>query len=205
MDIAFSQACENNKEPILLALKNTLSKTKRVLEIGSGTGQHSVFFAEHLPRLCWQTSDLIENHKSINYRVNNSGLRNVLAPIVLDLSQPWWQDALEKSHMQGSIDGIFTANTLHIVSRSLVDNFFTGVKQCLVKGGVLSIYGPFNYQGKFTSASNAQFDLWLKDRNESSGIRDFEYINRLAVNAGLSLLSDTTMPANNRLLTYIRN
>jgi cyclopropane fatty-acyl-phospholipid synthase-like methyltransferase len=203
MNIAFSQACENNKEPILLELKKTFSNAKRVLEIGSGTGQHSTFFAEHLPQLCWQPTDLIDNHESIDYRRSNSGLNNLLPPIVLDLHQPW-KDAIKKSSIAGSFDGIFTANTLHIVSCSLVNNFFIGVEQNLIKNGVLCIYGPFNYRGEYTSASNAEFDLWLKDRNEESGIRDFEYINRLAVKAGLSLLSDTSMPANNRLLTYIR-
>ena len=204
MDIAFSQACENNKQPILSVLQGAFAKTKRVLEIGSGTGQHGVFLSEHLPHLCWQPSDLLINHYSINYRKQSSDLTNMLAPIVLDLEQPW-QAALTKSSLQGSIDGVFTANTLHIVSCSLVNKFFTGVKQNLVKGGVLCIYGPFNYQGKFTSPSNANFDLWLKDRDEKSGIRDFETIEGLAQEAGLVLLSDTPMPANNRLLVFIMN
>jgi len=204
MDIAFSQACENNKQPILSELLRVFSKTNRVLEVGSGTGQHGVFFAEHLPQVFWQPSDLLDNHYAINHRRKSSGLNNMLAPIVLDLHQPW-QDVIEKSSLHGSIDGIFTANTLHIVSNSLVNKFFTGVKENLVKGGLLCIYGPFNYQGKFTSASNENFDLWLKDRNEESGIRDFESITDLASNAGVSLVSDTAMPANNRLLVFIMN
>jgi cyclopropane fatty-acyl-phospholipid synthase-like methyltransferase len=204
MNIAFSQACENNKQPILNELQRVFSKTKRVLEVGSGTGQHSVFFAEHLPQLAWQPSDLLINHDAINHRRSCSDLSNMLAPIVLDLHQPW-KSVIKKSSLQGSIDGIFTANTLHIVSSLLVDKFFTGVKQNLVKGGLLCIYGPFNYQGKFTSASNERFDLWLKDRDEESGIRDFEHINELALNAGVSLLSDTAMPANNRLLVFMMN
>ncbi|WP_057830572.1 DUF938 domain-containing protein [Colwellia sp. TT2012] len=204
MDIAFSQACENNKQPIFTVLQGAFAKTKRVLEIGSGTGQHGVFFAEHLPQLCWQPSDLLVNHASINYRRQSSGLTNLLAPIVLDLEQPW-QAVLTKSSLQGIIDGVFTANTLHIVSCSLVSKFFTGVKQNLVKGGVLCIYGPFNYQRKFTSQSNANFDLWLKGRDEESGIRDIEWIENLAHEAGLFLLSDNPMPANNRLLVFIMN
>ncbi|GAW94861.1 MULTISPECIES: DUF938 domain-containing protein [Colwellia] len=204
MDIAFSQACENNKQPILRVLQSAFTNTKRVLEIGSGTGQHGVFFAEHLPQLCWQPSDLLVNHAAINYRRQSSGLTNLLAPVVLDLHQPW-QAVVEKSSLQGRIDGIFTANTLHIVSNSLVNKFFTGVKQSLVKGGTLCIYGPFNHQGKFTSQSNANFDLWLKHRDEESAIRDFEDIAALAHNAGLALLSDNPMPANNRLLVFIMN
>lgn len=204
MDIAFSQACENNKQPILSVLQSAFAKTKRVLEIGSGTGQHAIFFAKQLPQLCWQPSDLLVNHHSINYRRQNSGLTNILAPIVVDLHQPW-QLAVAKSAQQGIIDGIFTANTLHIVSSALVKSFFTGVKQSLVKDGVLCVYGPFNYQGKYTSQSNANFDLWLKDRDADSGIRDFEHIENLADEAGLALISDNPMPANNRLLVFIMN
>ena len=204
MDIAFSQACENNKQPILTVLQNAFANTKQVLEIGSGTGQHAVFFAKQLPQLCWQPSDLLVNHHSINSRRQSSGLTNMLAPIVLDLHQPW-QLALAKPSLQGVIDGVFTANTLHIVSSALVKLFFTGVKQSLVKGGVLCVYGPFNYQGKYTSQSNANFDLWLKDRDAESGIRDFEHIENLAEEAGLALISDNPMPANNRLLVFIMN
>jgi hypothetical protein len=204
MDIAFSQACENNKQPILKELQGVFSKTTCVLEVGSGTGQHGVFFAEHLPQVLWQPSDLLDNHRAINYRRECSGLHNMLVPITLDLQHPW-QDAIAQSSLPEGIDGIFTANTLHIVSALLVSKFFSGVRQHLVKGGHLCIYGPFNYQGKFTSESNANFDLWLKDRNEESGIRDFEHINELALKANLSLLSDTAMPANNRMLVFIMN
>jgi len=200
MDIAFSQACENNKKPILSVLKSAFANTNKVLEVGSGTGQHAVFFAEHLPQLSWQPSDLLINHYSINYRKEQCALENLLVPVTLDLNQPW--QVVENLSLREDIDGIFTANTLHIVSKTLVEKFFIGVGEILVKGGVLCIYGPFNYQGKYTSQSNANFDLWLKQRDEESAIRDFERIVCLAGSVGLILLADNAMPANNRLLVF---
>ena len=195
MSLSFSQACENNKAPILSVLTQAFKEQKHVLEIGSGTGQHAVYFAEHLPQLHWQTSDLDINHPGISERVKQSALNNLSLPLSLDLNKPW--PALAKK-----IDGIFTANTLHIVSWDLVEKFFQGVNHNLAEGGILCIYGPFNYNGKFTSESNANFDLWLKDRDKNSGIRDIEAIIKLADNAGLALIDDHAMPANNRLLTF---
>ena len=203
MNITFSQACENNKQPILSVLQSAFSTSKNVLEIGSGTGQHAVFFSEHLPHVSWQPSDLLINHYSINYRKEQSALTNLLSPMILDLNQPW--QAAGSSSPLGGVDGVFTANTLHIVSYALVENFFIGVGEHLAKGGTLCIYGPFNYQGKYPRPRPAHFDLWLKDRDKESAIRDFESIVSLAQSVGLSLLTDNAMPANNRLLVFVRN
>jgi cyclopropane fatty-acyl-phospholipid synthase-like methyltransferase len=197
MDLAFSQACENNKVAILSRLKKAFKDTDNVLEIGSGTGQHAQFFAENLAHVTWQPSDLLINHPSITYRKETSSSVNLLAPIVVDLNLPWELSSL--------VGGIFTANTLHIVSWALVKRFFASVGKNLTRGGFLCIYGPFNYQGKYTSESNADFDLWLKDRDEHSAIRDFECIESLASSVGLSLIEDSPMPANNRLLTFVMN
>lgn len=202
MELTFSQACENNKAAILAVLKEAFQSTKNVLEIGSGTGQHAIYFAENLPHLLWQTSDLSINHYSINQRIKQNNLNNINSAITLDLNDDW---SLVSSNTKYQVDGIFTANTLHIVSWPLVQRFFQGVKENLKKGGTLCIYGPFNYDGKFTSDSNANFDFWLKDRDINSGIRDFEAIEALAKSAGLSLITDQTMPANNRLLTFIKD
>jgi cyclopropane fatty-acyl-phospholipid synthase-like methyltransferase len=202
MELTFSQACENNKSAILSILQKAFIKTKNVLEIGSGTGQHAVHFAEKLPHLSWQTSDLIINHFSINQRIRSSQLKNISAPIHIDLNGEW---PMNNTNITSNVDGIFTANTLHIISWFLVKRFFEGVKNNLKNGGTLCIYGPFNYDGKFTSESNANFELWLKDRDVNSGIRDFEAIELLAKSAGLSLISDNDMPANNRLLVFIKD
>lgn len=196
MNKPFSQACENNKQPILAVLQQAFSETKEVFEIGSGSGQHAVFFAQHLSHLTWKTSDLLINQPGINQWLDEYQLTNLQRPITLDLNTPW---SINK------VDGIFTANTLHIVSWPLVINFFTEVALHLAENGILCIYGPFNYQSKFTSSSNANFDLWLKNRDKASGIRDFEAIEQLALSANLSLVADNAMPANNRLLVFVKN
>lgn len=193
----FSQACENNKQPILDILTTVFANTKHVLEIGSGTGQHAVFFGEQLPSIIWQTSDLFENHAGIGSWLNEMKLVNVKAPIIIDLNNTW-----PDINKNIPVDGLFTANTLHIISWSLVVKFFEGILKNIKTGAMVCIYGPFNYQGKFTSESNANFDLWLKDRDENSGIRNIESILALAEEAWLNLIDDHAMPANNRLLVF---
>mgnify|MGYP003866433777 CR=1 FL=1 len=197
MNKPFSQSCENNKRPILNILTKAFSKTKHVLEIGSGTGQHAVFFGQHLSHLTWQTSDLLINHQGINLWLDETAWANVQRPIVIDLNIAW---PMPKDNQR--VDGLYTANTLHIISWPLVVKFFEGIAQNLAPEASVCIYGPFNYQGKFTSKSNANFDLWLKERDINSGIRDIEAILLLANSAGLNLIDDHAMPANNRLLFF---
>jgi hypothetical protein len=197
MNKPFSQACENNKRPILDVLTTVFSDNKHILEIGSGTGQHAVFFGEKLSHLTWQTSDLLINHQGINLWLDEASTNNVQRPIVIDLSKTW---LMPKGNPQ--VDGLYTANTLHIISWPLVVEFFEGIKSNLASEASVCIYGPFNYQGKFSSESNADFDLWLKERDVTSGIRDIEAVLLLAQSAGLTLIDDHTMPANNRLLVF---
>ena len=192
----FSQACENNKQPILAVLSHAFAKQKHVLEIGSGTGQHAVHFAKNIPFITWQTSDLVINHAGINQWIDTLPSPNIRRPLAIDLA--------EVQPIAENIDAIYSANTLHIISWTLVANFFDLVKNQLAHNGVLCIYGPFNYQGRYTSESNANFDLWLKARDERSGIRDFEAVCQLATEAGLSLMEDVTMPANNRMLIFVK-
>lgn len=191
----FSQACENNKQSILSILEHAFRSHKQVLEIGSGTAQHAVHFAQHLKHLIWQTSELPDNHQGINLWLEQAQLPNILPPLNLDLAKPW---------PISDVDAIFTANTLHIISEQLVCRFFTGVSQHLCEGGTLCVYGPFNYDGQYTSSSNAEFDQWLKQRDLQSGIRDIKYIVDLANTANLTLIKDHSMPANNRLLEFIK-
>ncbi|MBA6222575.1 DUF938 domain-containing protein [Colwellia sp. MB02u-18] len=193
MNKPFSQACENNKAAILAALADSFSASKTVLEVGSGSGQHAVFFAPNMPWLSWQTSDILINHQGISQWLREYPAGNLLHPIELDLNHPW---PIEK------IDAIYTANTLHIISWPLVQAFFSGVSQHLNQQGKCCVYGPFNYQGQYTSESNAGFDIWLKERDSQSAIRDIEAIMALAQSVGLSLENDHAMPANNRLLVF---
>jgi len=199
MNKPFSQACENNKQAILTILEQVFLKSTQVLEIGSGTGQHAVYFAKHLAQLNWQTSDLPVNHQGINQWINDFPSNNLKRPIDIDLNHPWFEIPNDKT-----IDGIYSANTLHIISWPLVERFFTEASVNLAPEGTLCLYGPFNYQNKFTSESNANFDLWLKDRDPQSGIRDIEAIISLASSAKLTLMADNQMPANNRLLVFMK-
>lgn len=190
----FSAACERNREPILAVLCEVLTGPDRVLEIGSGTGQHAVYFGAHLPHLTWQPSDLPEHHPSINAWLDEAGLKNVLRPIGLDAASGPWP--------QGPFDAVFTANTCHIMAWNDVQAMFRGAAQVLRSGGVMCVYGPFNYGGKFTSESNAMFDMSLKAQGEQMGIRDFEEVDRTARENGLALVADHDMPAHNRLLVW---
>ena len=191
-----AESCERNKVPILEVLKPIFADRNTVLEVGSGTGQHAVFFGESMPHLTWQTSELPGNHPGIQAWLDEANLSNVLPPLALDVRENAWP--IEK------VDAIYTANTLHIVSWEAVESFFAGVGRILEPGGLVAIYGPFNYGGNFTSESNAKFDLWLKDRDPLSGIRDFEAIEALALGVGLKLVQDYEMPANNRILFWQR-
>lgn len=193
MDKPFSQACENNKRPILAVLAPLFREVDFVLEVGSGTGQHAVFFARQMPWLRWQPSDVAEHLPGIALWCREAALPNLLAPIALDVGGTW---PVTES------PALFTANTLHIMRWPLVEQFFTGAGQLLGPGGLLAVYGPFNYDGQYTSPSNASFDSWLKARDPASGIRDKAAVDALAEAAGLAPLADHAMPANNRLLVW---
>lgn len=192
--LPYSQACENNKGPILQKLQPHLANTTQVLEIGSGTGQHAVYFAAQLPHLQWQTSDIVAHHEGINAWIDAYPSANLRRPITIDLRQP-----IELSQRY---DAVFTANTLHIIAWELVEALITLVGNTLAQGSQFFVYGPFKYKGKFTSASNQQFDLSLRERNQNSGIRDIELLLELAKNVGMVLQADYDMPANNQLLVF---
>ncbi|MCS5580990.1 MAG: class I SAM-dependent methyltransferase [Gammaproteobacteria bacterium] len=192
----FSQASENNKFPILDVLKHHLNNRRSLLEIGGGTGQHAAFFARQFPEIIWQSSDIHSNVKTLNLRVASAKLKNLPLATSLDVNKETWN--------YGFYDAIFSANCLHIISEDSVINFFKGTSKHINDGGVLLVYGPFKYRGKFTTESNAGFDRWLKARDPKSGIRDFEWTNELAEEVGFSLVEDNAMPANNQLLAWAK-
>jgi SAM-dependent methyltransferase len=191
---SISDACERNKEPILRILTNALAHSRVVLEIGSGTGQHAVHFATHLPHLSWQPSDRADYLPGLRERIAHDGPANLLPAIELDVHNLPWP--------VGPVDAIFTANTLHIMEWAAVEDLFRGIGSVLSTPGVFCVYGPFRYAGRYTSASNAEFDKYLRARDPQSGIRNFEDVNTLSVGQGLHLLEDHVMPANNQLLVW---
>ncbi|WEJ61624.1 DUF938 domain-containing protein [Thiomicrorhabdus lithotrophica] len=192
----FSSSSEENKHVISEVIQKWLIDSKMVLEIASGTGQHAVHFAENMPFLTWQTSDLVESHSGINLWINESGLTNILPPLSIDVSEDNWPVV--------TYDAVYSANSFHIMSKQNVTDFFSHISSVLNPTGLVIIYGPFNYNGQFTSPSNANFDIWLKQRNEKSGIKDFEFCHELALNAGLKLAEDIEMPQNNRILIWVK-
>jgi SAM-dependent methyltransferase len=197
--LPFSEACERNKGPILEVLQRWLGhQGGLVLEIGAGTGQHAVHFARHLPRLSWQPTEQLESLASLTARIEMEGACNLLAPLELDVEQGTWPCDAD------SVDAVYTANTLHIVSWPQVQAMFRGVGRVLRDDGLLVVYGPFRYGGQFTSHSNAAFDEVLRRRDPLSGIRDFEAVDALASNQDLRLVEDRAMPANNQALVWRR-
>ena len=191
----YSQSCVQNQVPILNIIKPLLTNAATVFEVGSGTGQHAVYFAKHLPHLIWQSSDQDQYLNSINSWIDDAKLDNTPMAIPLDVTNTGTWPSIE-------VDVIFSANTTHIMSWEMVVDFFQGVGKMLNPGGMFILYGPFNYNGEYTSQSNANFDLWLKDRDPNSAIRDFEALNKLATEAELILVNDYEMPANNRILYW---
>jgi cyclopropane fatty-acyl-phospholipid synthase-like methyltransferase len=194
--LPFSAACERNKDPILEVLRVRFADRAQVLEIGSGTGQHAVYFARALTHLSWHPTEQLTYLADLAERVKAEGSPNLRAATLLDVRQAVWPVR--------SVDAIFTANTLHIMSWPEVIALFAGIGSVLAPGGALGIYGPFRYAGRYTSDSNQEFDRMLQDRDPQSGLRDIQDINSLAEQYGLRLDADHDLPANNRLLVFTK-
>ncbi|MEJ2631393.1 MAG: DUF938 domain-containing protein [Acidihalobacter sp.] len=193
-DKRYSPASEQNRAPIEEVLHGCFAAPGTVLELGSGTGQHAVYFARAFAYLQWQPSDLPENLPSIRAWRAEADLPNLLEPRELDVrTQPW---------PLAEADYVYTANTFHIMGWEAVEACVAGIGKVLKDGGLFACYGPFNYGRSYTSESNARFDAWLKGRDPRSGVRDFEAVDGLAREAGLMLQRDFAMPANNRVLCW---
>lgn len=193
----YSEACEQNKAPILTVLREVFREPGLILEIGSGTGQHAVHFARELPHLDWQPTDQADYLPGIRLWIAEAGLSNLRQPLELDTRREPWPVT--------QAAGVFSANTTHIMHWPAVEGLFRGIGRVLQPGGAFCLYGPFNYGGRYTSASNTEFDAFLKRRDPASGIRDFDDLDQLARSNGLRLLRDYPMPVNNRTLVWVRD
>jgi len=189
-------SCERNRDPILEVLRAQFADRRHVLEIGSGTGQHAVYFAAAMPWLQWQCTERAENLPGIRLWLDETALPNTPPPFTLDVGDAW----PTRRH-----DAVFSANTLHIMSWDEVELLFAHLADATVEGAKLAIYGPFNYDGRYTSDSNASFDDWLQARGAHMRIRDAEAVDALAEVAGFDLIDDVAMPANNRLRIWQRS
>ena len=193
----YAPACERNSQVILDVLQRILAHSRTVLEIGSGTGQHAVFFASSLPHLQWQPTNK-ESLDSINAWRCEAQLENVLPAKSIDLLA----GTKNEDFLPRNVDAIVCINTVHIMAWQGTEKLFQLAASALPSGGVLYIYGPYRYCGKPLESSNENFDLWLKERDPLSGIRDFEAVNRLAKKTGFELQEDIEMPANNRSIWW---
>jgi cyclopropane fatty-acyl-phospholipid synthase-like methyltransferase len=194
MNKPYSESCDENKQPILGVLEKIFTRPGVVLEIGSGTGQHAVYFSERLPHVTWQPTDVDSNLPGIRAWINESPRDNLREPLSLNVHTGQWPDH--------DFHYVYSANTAHIMSWTEVEHMFQGVGRNLLPGGRFALYGPFNYQGRYTSESNERFDQWLKNRDPASGLRDFAEVNELAQQSGMELLDDFAMPLNNRTLVW---
>ena len=194
--LPLSAACERNKDPILEVLRVRFADRAQVLEIGSGTGQHAVHFARALAHLTWHPTEQLAYLADLAERVKLEGGHNLRPPALLDVTQAVWPVR--------SVDAMFTANTLHIMSWTEVIALYRGVGAVLAPGGVFCVYGPFRYDGRYTSDSNQEFDRMLQERDPQSGLRDIQAITALAEQYGLILDADHDLPANNRLVVFTK-
>lgn len=189
-----SEPCLRNQQPITDALTPYLQSHHRWLELGSGTGQHGVYIAQHFPEVVWQLTDLADAQEGLRLWQTEAALNNLPPPQPLDVTN---------AAVSGSLyDGVFTANTIHFVSWQIASALIQFASASLITGGIFGIYGPFNEKGRFTGDGNARLDAWLKGRDPTSGIKDRDDIAREAQIHSLTLEADMTMPANNRILVF---
>ncbi|MBY0413435.1 MAG: DUF938 domain-containing protein [Bdellovibrionales bacterium] len=192
-----SHACERNQLPIFNIIKELVnSDTRNIFEIGSGTAQHAIFMAPQLPNVTWITSDVTSNHDNIKSNLKEANISNIRGPFQFEVGKD--------DFPRIPFDLVFTSNTFHIMSWKKCKTLMKVLGGRLREGSTVIIYGPFNYNGSFTSESNAEFDKNLKEKNAESGIRAFEDVNSNMIKNGFTLYKDFEMPANNRTLVYTR-
>ena len=190
----FNPSAEKNKLPIFEELSPMLASSSLILEIGSGTGQHAVFFCERLPQCIWQPSEISSSLDVLRKGVYGSGLPDLRSPIVLDVMDDNW-------HVD-ELDVIFSANTAHFMPWPSVFKMISGAYRTLKKDGIFCLYGPFHYEKKIVSEGNRRLDRWLREQGKGLRIRGFEALVILAANQSLILRHDIEMPANNHLLVF---
>ncbi|MFK7794877.1 MAG: DUF938 domain-containing protein [Gammaproteobacteria bacterium] len=191
----FAPAAKENRDVILSVLQQEFKQTKKVLEIGSGTGQHAAYFSQQLAHLEWQASDKQEMLAGICMWLNDLNPDNALPPIELDVNFNWPTQ---------KYDGAYAANIAHIMHWNEIEALFTGLDQTLIDSSVFCLYGPFNINGEYTSESNRRFNQWLIDRDPQSCIRDKQDLDMLALKNNFQTSTEWEMPNNNKILCWRR-
>lgn len=191
-----SEACVRNSGPIGDVLEEILAPGDLIWEIGSGTGQHSVYLARRFPQIFWQPTDRPENLDVIERRVAASECQNIQGGLRFDLFD--YKPALDEA------DVVFAANVIHIAPWEATVRLFEHAFEALRPGGVVFLYGPFRYRHRELEPSNERFERWLKGRDPRSGVRLFEEVDESAQRVGFELVEDRAMPANNRSIWWRR-
>lgn len=193
-----------------------LLRRSRVLELGAGTAEHAIYFTEqfHAEEIAlWQTTDLASELPGMTLNLSEGNVEPSRCPLpkvlsFTDSEETWLSlnSEVADHHKQlrpPSWDIVFTANTFHIAPWEACLMCCAKLQHVVVPGGFFVIYGPFNYNGTYTSESNARFDLWLKaNKSAQSAIRHFEQVDKAMTDGGFSLFADHPMPENNHCLVF---
>jgi cyclopropane fatty-acyl-phospholipid synthase-like methyltransferase len=193
-DLPSSPSASRNRDPILAQLRKVLKPDARVLEIASGTGEHAVYFANAMPSLAWQPTDLDLDAMGLRARLEREGPGNVAEPFALNIAH--WPNLRPK------FDAVISINCIHIAPEELLSTYVAGAVGSLKRRGMMILYGPFKYGGAVDTKSNEDFDRFLQETYSGGGIRDFEHVDGLAVEQGMVFEKDIAMPANNRFLVW---
>jgi Protein of unknown function (DUF938) len=190
-------AAQRNREPIAAVLREVLPIEGTILEVASGTGEHSVHFASLWPHLRWQPSDPDpEALASIRAWREEAQLANLLEPVLLDASAERWPVA--------EADAVLCVNMVHISPWQATEGLMRGAGRLLAQGSPLILYGPYRRAGVATAPSDEAFDASLKARNPLWGLRALEEVAAEAERNGLGLERVVEMPANNLTLVFRR-
>ncbi|MGN6155011.1 MAG: DUF938 domain-containing protein [Sphingomicrobium sp.] len=188
-------AALRNREPIGDVLAEWLPQHGLVLEIASGTGEHSLYFAERFPDLQWQPSDLHPDAlESIRSWRAGAALENLREPLIIDAGAEDWPIA--------GADALLSINMVHISPWRSALGLLDGARRLLPTGGPLILYGPWVSEGVETAPSNTAFDSELRRRDPEWGLRRVEEFAAEARARGLELVEMRPMPANNLMLLF---
>jgi SAM-dependent methyltransferase len=212
-------AALRNREPISKVLADWLPQKGLVLEIASGTGEHSAYFAERFHALEWQPSDIHPDAlESIAAWRAQSRLGNLRPPLTIDAAASNWPiqhaDAAlcinresdscvdPKIAQKRGFDVVLNLNMVHISPWSAALGLIDGAARVLKPGGALILYGPWLQAGVETAPSNLAFDQQLRQRDPEWGLRRVEDFDAAAAERGFALDQTRAMPANNLMLLF---
>lgn len=191
----FAPSAYRNQFVISQLLQSLAPPAGDALEIASGTGQHIVHFAQSLPKLSWQPSDVdAERCRSIDAYIAESGLSNIKPAMYLDATTAGWAKSMPPLSM------IALVNLLHLVSDTEAQILLNEAASALSASGVFMIYGPFSRDGVLTSDGDKSFDASLRVFDPLIGYKDTVQITKMAEDAGLYVTATHDMPSNNLAL-----